>query len=146
MGRSRAACRVRWRHLIRRKPLTTPGKRDKRLMRLGFASYRDYLRGDLWKAIRTAKLDLTPKCEICDSSLATQVHHLRYSCNCLKGTDPLPLVSVCPECHKRLEFNRDGTKRTYAAVAKLTRRFLIKRGRWEQHKHPKRRKVSASDI
>lgn len=143
MGQSRAACGMRWRHLKRRKPLTTPDKRDKRLKRLGFASYRDYLRSDLWKAIRVAKLELTPRCEICDSSRATQVHHLRYTYSCLKGKNPVPLVSACPECHKRLEFKRDGTKRTYEAAAKLTRRYLIKQGRWESHKHEKRRKCPA---
>lgn len=143
-SRSRAACGVRYRHLKRGSSGSVWRKRDRRLMKLGFASYRDYLHSPLWKAIRSAKLELTPKCELCEASRATQVHHLRYSLRCLKGIDPLPLVSACPTCHEKVEFTAGGKKRGFLATRKATKRLLMLRGNWEQHVHPKRRKSLAS--
>jgi hypothetical protein len=137
MSRARAAehgCGIRYRHLIRKHRLTTPDKRAKTLGRLGFASYRDYLKSPLWKLIRAAKLDLDPVCEVCGQTKANAVHHLRYNENTLRGKDSTALVSVCSGCHREIEFKEDGTKRTYEAAMKLTKKLLRKRGRWESHK------------
>jgi hypothetical protein len=135
VSRKRAACRFRYRHLKRGRATTTDKKRDKLLWRMGFASYRDYLRSPLWKAIRWAVLDGTPTCEICGESKAQQVHHIRYTEAALKGTPRgrKSLVAICAGCHHKIEFKQDGSKRTYEAAAKVTRRLLRKAGLWSNH-------------
>ena len=134
-SRKRAACGFKRRHLIRGHATTTDKKRDKILFKLGFASYRDYLRSPLWKAIRAAVLEETPKCEICGTNKAQQVHHIRYTFSVLKGhpRGRKSLVSVCRQCHKEIEFKADGTKRTYEAAMKKTKQKLIKAGLWSNH-------------
>jgi hypothetical protein len=78
-------------------------RRDRVLYQLGFSSYREYLNSQYWKAIRAAKMLNTPDCEICDRP-ATQVHHLDYSEETLRGRKEESLVSICGGCHLRLEF------------------------------------------
>jgi len=100
---------------------------------MGFASYRDYLRSPLWKSIRAAKLEASPQCEICSTSKAAQVHHLRYSVDALAGKNAWPLVSTCRECHTRIEFNREGKKRPYYMAAKKTKSLLGRNRAWDEH-------------
>ena len=137
MSRARVACKRRWRHVIRKHRLTTPDKRAKTLKRMGFTSYTDYIRSPLWRAIRAAKLEADPLCEICGKSKAQSVHHLRYNEATLRGKNVRTLVSVCNSCHYKIEFKADGEKRTYEAAMKKTKQLLIKRGRWELHKKPR---------
>jgi len=140
MNRGRATehgCGIRYRHLIRSHRLTTPDKRAKALGRMGFASYRDYLKSPLWKLIRAAKLDLDPTCEICGRSKATTVHHLRYNEQTLRGKNSHALISTCRDCHRKIEFKTGGEKRTYEAAMKLTKKLLQDRGRWDLHKKPR---------
>lgn len=108
-------------------------KRDKALFDLGFASYRDYLRSDLWKAIRAAVLETTPKCELCDSK-AQHVHHLRYTRQSLTARARWALVAICAECHRKVEFDEDGRKRHFAAVYKQTKILMKLAGKWDDHK------------
>lgn len=63
-------------------------------------SYRSYLAGELWHAIRIKVLDRSGgRCECCGEG-ATQVHHRDYRPRVIRGEDLLPLVSICRHCHK----------------------------------------------
>lgn len=128
--------KIPFRYLKRRGPRCAKHdgykKRDEVLFRLGFASYRDYLRSNAWKAIREAKLAIDPQCEICGDK-AQQVHHISYRKNTLTGKNPRGLVSVCESCHTKIEKRPDGTKRNFEAAFKTTKRMLKKVGKWEAH-------------
>ena len=134
-SRKHGACGFKKSHLIRGHATTTDVKRDKTLFRIGFASYRDYLRSPMWKMIRKVVLEETPVCEICNKAAANQVHHIRYTYSALMGRPRgrKYLVAVCRGCHCAIEFKADGTKRTYEAAAKVTRRLLRKAGLWSNH-------------
>lgn len=108
-------------------------QRDVVLFRMGFASYRDYLKSQLWKVIRDAKLAVDPRCEICDGSLANQVHHIAYNREVLQGKNRRKLVSTCGDCHTKIEFHSDGRKRSFESAYKKTRQLLRKVGKWDDH-------------
>ena len=120
-------------------------KRDKVLFKLGFASYRDYLKSALWKGIRAAKLADEPACELCGCA-ASQVHHLDYSHSCLIGKKPWKLVCVCDQCHRKVEYRADGSKRNFEAAMKKTRELLRKQGAWEKHKFTRKSPSDAPDA
>lgn len=127
-------CKLRLRHLPRRTPYRTE-ERDKTLLKLGFASYRDYLHSKLWKLIRAGKLEETPKCELCGCA-ARHVHHMDYTQDTLQGRKPWKLVCLCAGCHKSVEFREDGSKKNHEAVYKQLKRRLKERGAWERHIDP----------
>lgn len=88
--------------------------RETILNRLGFGSYETYLLSPLWKRTRRRVLKRDNHgCVRCDGK-ATQVHHLAYTELVLKGEDDAQLVSVCAECHDRIEFEPDRNRRTDA--------------------------------
>lgn len=78
------------------------------LSRLGFKTYRSYLKSALWNSIRTRVLSNNPTCVSCGSA-ATQVHHSKYTWSNMKGNSLKNLVSVCGDCHFFCEFE-DGKK------------------------------------
>lgn len=127
--------RFRYRHL-KPKPRMTDGtavaKRDRALMQLGFASYRDYLRSHTWATVREETVRRQPKCAICGDR-AQCVHHLDYSKLTLAGKKPWKLVALCNQCHTRVEFRADGTKRNFEGVVKKTKQLLRKAGVWERY-------------
>ena len=92
-------------------PLKPYGKRNRRLAKHGIAdSYQEYLKSDLWAAIRARALELDGhKCRCCGSR-ATQVHHTNYTKATLEGTSLKALISLCRPCHKFIEFDADGNK------------------------------------
>jgi len=86
---------------------------------LGLGSYSDYIKSDLWQAIRARVLaQMGWKCYGCGKD-ASQVHHRKYGPEQLRGTDIRDMVPICSSCHQEIEF--DGkTKRTLEqANAKL---------------------------
>mgnify|MGYP003647974523 CR=1 FL=1 len=91
-------------------------KRNRILKELGYASYRAYLQSPLWKRIRTDVMDVCGrKCEMCGKK-ARQVHHDWYSVQNLKGDTLDGMMGTCGECHKGVEFHRDGTKASPGSV------------------------------
>jgi len=74
-------------------------ERQDALSRLGFSSYKDYLKSETWKGIkeRVLKRDLG-KCRRCGDP-ATQVHHAAYDIATLHGECLLRLYSACSRCH-----------------------------------------------
>jgi len=101
------------RSIARTVPSLPPGiayqKRLQVVLRLGFATYQEYLASSMWKDIReTVLLRDKCKCKLCGSA-ATQVHHLSYSYKSMSGKALYLLLSVCSACHKAIEF--DGTRK-----------------------------------
>lgn len=80
--------------------------RDAELRRIGFDSYRDYLRSDLWRAVREKVFEAKGRaCHLC-GGVANQVHHNRYHANDLTGKRLAYLNPVCDSCHRKIEFRR----------------------------------------
>lgn len=93
-------------------------ERDYNLFKIGFESYKDYLNSELWREIRKNVLSSSRyKCGICNCG-ANQVHHIDYSQDTLLGKDLSHLISVCPKCHKGVEFI-DGVKLDYNEMQQL---------------------------
>lgn len=69
------------------------------LKELGFRTYSEYLKSDLWKQARAEFLERNPDCVRCGNE-ATQVHHVRYNIRTLKGIQTHNLVSCCSTCHR----------------------------------------------
>lgn len=91
---------------------TVSGQRKRAvfLRSLGFSSYREYLRSDLWAQIRLEVLAAAEhKCVRC-GSVATQVHHRYYSLHALNGKDKTGLSAICRDCHWYIEFHPTGSK------------------------------------
>lgn len=85
-------------------------ERKANLAKIGFASYLDYLRSELWLAIRRrAFSEIGDKCKGCHDP-ATEVHHRHYSEAVLRGTNISSLVPLCKVCHLHVEYYSDGRK------------------------------------
>ena len=99
--------------------------RQGNLKAIGFASYADYLRSDLWGAIRRRVFkEISDKCNACNAP-ATEIHHRDYSVNALLGHYIMNLVPLCRNCHNHIEFNSDGSKvLTLEEVNKRLRKLL----------------------
>ncbi len=94
------------------------GTRDKVLLKMGFASYADYLISDLWSGLRGQVLLEYPNCRTC-GKIATVVHHTSYHKKFLQKGG-VALVSICRTCHQLIEFREDGTKeRFYDTLTKF---------------------------
>jgi len=84
--------------------------RDRKLKKLGFPSYAEYLASDLWKSIRARVFKRDGhKCRACGKP-AANAHHYTYSRPGLAGLKIGTIWSLCRSCHKFIEFNQDGTK------------------------------------
>ena len=79
--------------------------------------YEKYLRTVFWKEIKEwiLKRD-SNRCVVCKAGKSAfcelEVHHRSYDLDVLEGKSSEMLVTLCPACHKRVEFYRDGSKRT----------------------------------
>lgn len=80
-------------------------RRDKLIKKLGFKDYKEYLKSDIWKRIRTEVLTKRKfKCFYCKEK-ATEVHHLRYTRPVLMGEGNYylgGLVALCRNCHQNI--------------------------------------------
>jgi len=75
------------------------------MKKLGFGTYKEYLKSDIWKRIR--KEVLTKRKHTCFycKGLATEVHHLRYTRPVLMGEGDYylgGLVALCRDCHQSI--------------------------------------------
>lgn len=91
-------------------------KRDRRLKAIGFKSYKEYLASDLWKGIREEVFAIKGRVCLCCNSPATQLHHTRYKMEELLGTNLRHIQPVCGPCHKQIEFDENGHKRSRCRV------------------------------
>jgi len=101
--------RIKKRDTINRKSGENYNSRDVTLKEMGFATYKDYLKSDLWKRIRRKVLKRDKEtCEICHCK-GNQVHHSRYHKNDLTGKNLNFLHTICGDCHEKIEF-KNGEK------------------------------------
>lgn len=80
------------------------------LERLGFKTYKAYLRSILWQKVRIKALCMGYACCRACGQPATQIHHDRYNVEDLDGSCLDHLIPVCGNCHHRAEFAKHGTK------------------------------------
>lgn len=100
------------------------------LLSLGFSSYQEYLSSELWQRIRTRVLvahRVSPKipgteCLLCPMD-ATEVHHSSYSRAVMEGRDLTKLIPLCRSCHQKIEYDRNGNKRTTKQAQSAFRRL-----------------------
>jgi hypothetical protein len=86
--------------------------RNSAVRRMGFKSYGEYLRSDLWRSIRGRVLSRDgQECYSCGGR-ATQVHHRQYSEAALRGDDLTEMRTICRPCHEEIEFNKTGVFKT----------------------------------
>lgn len=75
---------------------------QKTLTKLGFETYEEYLKSDLWRSIRSdAYMSRGRFCVIC-SDPAECIHHASYRRDVMDGSDIKPLYPLCHKCHKRI--------------------------------------------
>lgn len=76
--------------------------------------YTHYLRTALWKKIKQWVLARDDKrCVICHAAYTEmEVHHRSYGLDVLEGRRDDMLVTLCSACHERVEFHRNGMKRS----------------------------------
>ena len=85
-------------------------ERNELLLCLGYRNYRQYLRSDVWKRIRSEQLEKESNCYGCFCP-AEAVHHGRYTEENLTGQTGKDLYSICTRCHEKCEVTQSGYKR-----------------------------------
>lgn len=101
--------------------------RNRILKRIGFKNYPEYLASPLWFFIREWVLKRDGyKCRFCGKK-AKEVHHGEYGKRALLGQQVNRLYSSCGRCHRHLEFDGKGNKRTLVEVLQLTFELLLAR-------------------
>lgn len=85
--------------------------RQKTLEKLGYSSYQEYLKSELWSRIRNEEINrYQGKCGLCQKKPAYTVHHHDYSKQALLGSDRNRLTPICKSCHRKIEFDSEGNK------------------------------------
>lgn len=101
--------------------------RSRDLRAIGFKSYEEYLRSDLWAAIRRRVFkEISDKCAACNAP-ASEVHHRDYRPDMLRGHYIADLVPLCRTCHNYIEFTDAGAKVTTLEEANRRLNKLLKR-------------------
>lgn len=120
---------------IRKKKNATVGKRYKpkpagnqyrrrraNLRKLGFSSYREYLKSDMWTAIRERVFAYYGRaCKRC-GGYATQVHHKKYVMKAMTGENLGLLVPLCARCHEFCEWDGNRKVMSSGANARIRKR------------------------
>lgn len=101
--------------------------RDSILKKMGYSSYKEYLKSDLWKDIRARCMRINHgACSVC-SNMATNIHHNRYTLETLDGVSLKELFPLCRPCHEKIEFKDDGTKRSMVGVQETLKLMMQKK-------------------
>jgi len=107
--------------------------RDDILLRLGFASYQQYLNSELWRLIKSRAFKVHgTKCKVCGKETTT-LHHKNYEWEVLSGKTVKGLVPLCVECHYHIEFYQ-GQK---CSLSQANNRLAMYLGRKQSLKHKK---------
>lgn len=84
----------------------TYASRDQILRGMGYNSYQEYLKSDLYALIRRKVFaQKGANCRVC-SKQATELHHNRYSRKELTGKSVKFINPICRECHEKIEFEK----------------------------------------
>ncbi len=82
------------------------------LKELGFKTYKQYLRSDLWQNVREKVFRLNGRQCWCCTKKAKVIHHLKYTKRSLTGKSVDNLVPLCRKCHYKIHFKKNGAKRS----------------------------------
>ncbi len=108
--------------------MTPYAARNHLLRQMGYSSYEEYLNSPLWASVRAAALKLHGrKCLICGKKHQC-IHHRSYSRKVLEGLDLSALAPLCLDCHRRVEFTPDGTKRDFYPAQAALNQLLAELG------------------
>jgi hypothetical protein len=95
---------------------TLPEDRDSILRRLGYPSYENYRTRVLWKRIRDRIRERDQnncrRCDEIENKMRHEVHHDAYTEAVLKGEDDSLLFLLCSSCHRKVEFDSNGFRRS----------------------------------
>jgi 5-methylcytosine-specific restriction endonuclease McrA len=109
-------------------PVETYGTRDRRLIRLGYRCYHEYLSSKVWSAIRARVFaEKGIQCKGCGRR-ATSIHHMSYRTDVLRGSNIIPLFPVCEDCHVLIEFTSAGVKRNFMQACRRAQVVLRVKG------------------
>lgn len=111
--------------------------RNRNLEIIGFDSYRSYLNSELWKGIRRRVFARSKECCVCNA-VATEIHHINYRTKTLLGNDISALIPLCQRCHRSIEFDDEGNKRSGVKARNESQRILAK---WFRKRARYRRKA-----
>ena len=114
--------------------------RDKLLLEMGYDSYNSYLLSPLWQGIKVRQICRCRTCMVCGEKMEV-VHHTSYDRKVLEGKTKSGLVSLCHRCHKLIEFNKAGRKRTLKSANKKLREFTQKRVAYHKQKKASQHKT-----
>lgn len=102
-------------------------QRNVLLIQLGYSSYAEYLATELWIGIRAAVFKRDEhRCKLCGKD-ANVIHHVNYEETTLLGVTLDGMVSVCHDCHKKVEFDSKNKKRTLVQAIMVYQALLAKR-------------------
>ncbi len=87
--------------------------RNELLRSFGYRTYKQYLKSDEWRALRSQVFADYSECICCDSKPQV-VHHVKYDSATLLGVHRLHLAPLCHKCHELIEINVDGSKGSLA--------------------------------
>jgi len=145
----RGAGRVCPRHALQtgRKVRSKYEERLTLLLKLGYATYKSYLKSDVWSEIRERCFTaFGTTCHFCDAA-ATQVHHSAYTIETLRGDSLVHLYPVCQKCHSLGEFEASGEKCSPKVATLRMRRHGCENGCGKQIRHREReRKLVLSQL
>lgn len=92
---------------------------------MGFSSYPEYLKSDLWKKTRDRVFqEKGHDCWLCGAP-ATQVHHNRYGRHEMSGKRTKYLIPVCSGCHCEIEFDSNKKVSVIRARSKARKKRKI---------------------
>lgn len=92
--------------------------RDALLRSFGYRNYKEYLKSDEWREIRSRVFEQYQDC-ICCESKAEVAHHLRYDSSTILGLHIFHLAPLCHDCHRKIEILDDGDKASMAQANTL---------------------------
>lgn len=101
--------------------------RQQSLSLLGFASYDEYLKSELWLTIKSVVLTQNPRCQICAKRKAYTAHHVSYTVAVLAGRDMGQLVACCRGCHKHIEFEAEQKRVDCSEIYREMRAAMVSR-------------------
>jgi len=84
-----------------------------------FLNYPSYLRTPLWQRTRRRILKRDRRTCVRCGEKAKEVHHLAYTNAVMKGEDDSQLVSLCADCHDKVEFDENRNCRTDVEKARV---------------------------
>lgn len=124
-------------------------KRNKHLKEEGFESYQDFLKSDIWKAIkgvwwkkRQAKPEFWGRCRICGTDKGLLLHHIKY-----KRVTRISLSGVIPVCHNcHGDIHEFSNKNPFVSIKVATRWLMRRKNNPESYRNRQRREVKKTQV